>query len=421
MNTLLRTPAARIVSLILCLVVAAGYMASAFSEYLAYHSAEKEDWKSLQLAARLEPLDAEYQYKLGQRLILMYRLPEAAEAFGNAAKLNPHNSTYWLRLASAQLALGQEQAQRETLQRAIAVDPKNYYVAWEAGNSYLIQGDLHSAFREFRTALEGEPSLSGEVIALCWQVMPDVDVLLQEAIPPTPAVYSWFLDFLVSKGEAAPAAKVWTQIVKLAKPTSLTDVFDYVRYLIGQHQPAQARDVWRQAGPLCDLRAYQPTPENLVVNGDFGLTVLNAGFDWTYQKRSDVNLQIDPTQHHLGSRSLLISYDSSGLDDTGIYQLIPVERRTSYHFSAYFKTQHLEGAGGPEFVVKDFYTEKLLFESDPLRDAGDWNQARGDFETGPDTGLLVLRISRVPPGSAIRGKLWIDRVSLSPSKGQSTR
>lgn len=407
-----RPPLARVFFLILGLTAAAGYLVLASSQYLAYRLAQDANRQGLQRASRLEPLDAEYQYKLGQMLTLIQQLREAAAAFGNATKLNPHNSTYWLTLASARAAVGQEKGQREALQRAIAVDPKSYQVAWEAGNSYLTGGDLHSALREFRVALESASPLSGDVIPLCWRTKPDVDVLLQEAIPP--ADYSSFLEFLVSSREAAPAAKVWAQIVNLGEPTSLNVVFDYVRYLIGQHEPAPAREVWRQAAPLCDLHAYEPSPKNLVVNGDFSLNVLNAGFDWTYQKRSDVNLEIDPTQSHVGQRSLLISYDSRGLDDAGIHQLIPVEPNTAYRFSADFKTEHLEGAGGPKFVLQDFYTQKTFFESDDLKDSDDWKEVSGDFQTGPDTGLLLLQIRRVPPGSAIQGKLWIDSVSLSP-------
>ena len=32
--------------------------------------------------------------------------------------------------------------------------------------------------------------------------------------------------------------------------------------------------------------------------------------------------------------------------------------------------------------------------------------------TGPDTRLLVLHIARVPAGSPIKGRLWIDGVHL---------
>jgi len=51
--------------------------------------------------------------------------------------------------------------------------------------------------------------------------------------------------------------------------------------------------------------------------------------------------------------------------------------------------------------------------SDDLRDSDFWRKADGTFTTGPDTHLLVLRIARVPAGSPIRGKLWIDGLQLT--------
>jgi hypothetical protein len=411
-----RTPIAKFLSLIACLAAAVLYLALASSQYLAYRFAEKTDRASLQLACRLDPWNAEYQYKLGRILTLLQRGPEASDAFTRATELNSHDATYWLNLAATQDVLGFPQRRRYALQQATAVDPKSASVAWEVGNLYLTERDYVSAFDQFQTVLKAAPSLSGQVIPLCWNARPDVDALLNDALPASPAVYSSFLEFLMAKNETASAAKVWTQIVNLGQPAQLSDVNDYIRYLIGQRQPEQARMVWEQAAPLCGIQSYQPSHDNLVVNGDFSLNILNGGFDWIYDKRPDVSLELDPTQPHLGPRSLLISYDSGGLDDSGIRQLISVEPNTAYHFSAYFKTQQLEGAGGPRFFLQDFYNEKPYFESDDLKDSEVWKPTNGDFKTGPKTSLLSLQVKRVPSGGAIRGRIWIDGIRLRPGK-----
>jgi len=145
--------------------------------------------------------------------------------------------------------------------------------------------------------------------------------------------------------------------------------------------------------------------------------VLNAGFDWTYEKLSDVSLSLDPTESHAGHRSLSIIFDSRGIEDAGIRQLIPVEPNTKYEFSAYFKTQALEGAGGPRFVLEDSFSSTKYFASAELKDADIWKQVDGTFSTGADTRLLMLRVQRVPVGNAIRGKLWIADIRLTPSFG----
>ena len=141
--------------------------------------------------------------------------------------------------------------------------------------------------------------------------------------------------------------------------------------------------------------------------------MLNGGFDWLYEKSSDVSLALDATELHFGQRSLSIVFDSRGIDDVGIRQIIPVEPNTTYEFSAYFKSQGLVGAGGPRFLLADRFTGANYFASDELKDADFWKQVTGTFDTGPDTKLLVLRIQRVPAGDAIRGKLWIGGVHLA--------
>ncbi len=73
-----------------------------------------------------------------------------------------------------------------------------------------------------------------------------MDALLRDVVPPKLSVYTTFLDFLTSRKETAAAARVWTQMVQLHQPLETHFVFDYVRYLIAQHEVDQARMVWQQ-------------------------------------------------------------------------------------------------------------------------------------------------------------------------------
>ena len=109
---------------------------------------------------------------------------------------------------------------------------------------------------------------------------------------------------------------------------------------------------------------------------------------------------------------MLVTFDGPGVRDAGIYQLIPVQPAISYKFSAYYKNGELEGAGGPHFTIQDVYGQAVLYDSDELKDAGFWKSATGEFTTGPDCKLLMLHIRRIPDGSPIRGKLWVDDFRL---------
>jgi hypothetical protein len=408
----LQSPAGRIFLLAASLLGAAAYTGFAAVEYLAAHFSQNPDLISLQRAARLQPGNAEYPYRVARYFSLVERSPEeAVQAYRAAVGLNPHQSRYWLDLAAAYQLLGNLQEQTDALEHALKADPTTPDVAWEAANFYLIQGETEKAMREFRVVLANDLPMVSTALQLCWRINPDVDALLNGVVPANQQVYFAFLDLLMAKKETAGAAKVWAQLSQSHQPLGAGHVFDYIRYLVGQREVDQAGLVWRQAATRCGLAAYQQSPGNLVVNGDFSLDVLNGGFDWLYHKSPDVALALDPTQFHTGHRSLSIVFNSRGIEDAGIRQLVLVQPNATYEFSANFKTEDLQGAGGPRFALQDLFDGTTYFASDELKDAGFWKPVSGGFTTGPQTKLLVLRVQRVPPG-AIRGKLWIDGVRL---------
>jgi tetratricopeptide (TPR) repeat protein len=409
----LHGPARKVLFLGLCLLFVTVFMGLVAREFLADYFSRRLDLPSLQLAARLEPGNAEYEYQLGRYFLQTQREPETAvRFFRSATALNPHNAGYWLELSRTYRRFANNDQQEEALQHAVAADPSTPDVAWDAGNFYWALGETDKALREFRVVLEQNP-YSLAALECGWKIKPDLDLLLRDVVPRNAEAYSSFLDFLVSRNEPAAAARVWTQMVQLQQTVEPRHVFDYVRYLIDRRDVEHARRAWQQAASLSDLSGYQPSPENLVVNGDFTLPVLNGGFDWMHDKLSDVTLALDPAESHSGHRSLSIIFDSRGIEDAGIRQLIPVDPNTKYDFSAYFKSEGLEGAGGPRFLLEDRFTRATYFASEELKDAGFWKQVGGTFDTGPDTRLLVLRIQRVPAGNAIRGKLWIGGVRLA--------
>jgi tetratricopeptide (TPR) repeat protein len=414
MQIALQSPARKTIFLGTCVALATVCIGFAVRAFLADRFSQKLDLASLQMAARLEPGNAEYQYRLGRYFLQTQHSPETAESFfKSAVALNSHNASYWFELSRTYQRLASADQQKDALQRAIAADPSTPEVAWDAANLYWSLGDTDKALQEFRVVLEQDPYLPAAALDRCWRIKPEVNALLRDVVPHRADTYSTFLDFLISRNEPAAAATVWTQIVQLQQPVEMRHIFDYVLYLIERQEVARAQQTWRQAATLCNLLGYQSSPENLVVNGDFSQPVLNGGFDWRYEKLADVSLALDPTESHSGHRSLSIIFDSRGIEDAGIRQLVPVEPNTKYEFSAYFKSEGLEGAGGPRFLLQDQFSATNYFGSEELKDADFWKQVSGTFTTGPDAKLLVLRIQRVPAGNAIRGKLWVDGVRLA--------
>ena len=332
--------------------------------------------------------------------------------------LNPRTARYWLDLAAADYELGKREDAQVALASALSVAPHTPSVAWEAANEYVSLNDLSPSLNAFRLAMTGDPSLQPAALEYCWRLHPDADDLLRNVVPNDPEAIARFLELLTSREEGVAATKAWDKLVELKQPVERKYVFGYAQYLINKHDFTKLGEVWSQSAQLADLAGYQPSSENLVVNGNFEFAILNAGLDWRYEKSSDVTLTLDPDQSQSGGRSLKLNFDSQGMQDVGIRQFIPVQPSTHYVFSGKFRSEKLQGAGGPEFAIEDFVTGVTYFSSEYLKSDDFWSRTQGEFVTGPETQLLVLRLVRVPAGNAIRGKLWIDEVRLVP--GSST-
>jgi tetratricopeptide (TPR) repeat protein len=397
------------VGAVLCVI----YVLLAGRLFVASVYGERPELASLKRAAALDPGNADYQNHLGRYSALVARDPAAAiEPYRAAVQLNPHSARYWFDLASAYQVLGDTSHQTWALEHAIEADPTTPDVAWEAANFYLVQGENEKALREFHVVLENEPSLADPAIQFCWRINPDVDSLLRDVVPVRSTAYQAFLNLLMAKQQTAATAKVWAAMMSSREPFEARRVYNYIQYLFDHKDVEEARLAWQQAAPRFGLASYLPTRNNLIVNGDFNLDVLNGGFDWQYERQRSVTLTLDPSDFHNGHRSLLITFDGPGVNDAGIRQFIAVQPNTHYEFSAYYKNGELEGAGGPHLTLQDAFSQAVVYDSDELKEAGFWKSATGEFTTGEDCKLLVLHVRRLPAGSPIRGKLWVDDFRL---------
>lgn len=395
--------------------LAFAYVVFAATQFAAAWLGSRAELTSLQRAAWLDRGNADYRHDLGRYYDLVGRDPASAIAYYTAAvQLNPHSARYWFDLSSAYQVLGDVVGQTKALEHAIEADPMTPDVAWEAGNFYLVRGEHDIALRELRVVVANDPTLSEAALQLCWRIQPDAETLLRDVVPARADSYQALLALLEIKEDAPGTAKVWDALIQTKQPFEQRQAYNYIRYSILHKDVDQAVRVWKETASQFRLGSYLPSRENMVVNGNFDLTVLNAGFDWQYQKLSSVRLSFDTSDHHAGRRSLEITFDGPGIGDAGIYQLIPVQPNTTYGFSGYYKNEEMEGAGGPHFTIQDAYTQAVYYESEELKNSGFWKSADGEFTTPPDCKLVVLHIRRLPVGSPMRGTLWVGDFHLTP-------
>lgn len=413
MELALNTRSRQILFLTAVLLPVTLFLLQSIRSYLATYFSHASDPAHLQLAVSLARGNAETHEILGNYYFrVLNDVQSAAKEYQTATNLNPYDARYWLALASTDQVLADTVGQRVALQHAITVDPTTPSTAREAANFFLSQGETHSALREFKVVVANQPSTAYSVFQPCLRAA-KVEAVIREVLPPDPTAYFSLLELLMSAKDTAGAGKVWAALVSLNKPFEARLSMPYVDYLIAEHEIAQARAVWRELAILAGLSAYLPARDNLILNPRFDSDILNAGFDWRYEQRPNLELSLDPAESYVSRRSLLIIFDGPGVDRAGIEQLIPVEPSTTYEFSVHYKSDGIMGAGGPVLNIEDAYTAAPYLRSDDLRDTSIWREVSGTFKTGADSQLLRLQVLRVPALAAIRGKLWLDDFQLA--------
>jgi hypothetical protein len=150
------------------------------------------------------------------------------------------------------------------------------------------------------------------------------------------------------------------------------------------------------------------------MDGDFAEEILNAGFDWRYSAQPGSAVALDTTEFHSGSQSLLISYSDTG-SDSGMYEYVAVKPNTQYTVSAWVKSEELQSANGPRISVSDAYDDKSDALTPETVGTTAWHRLESSFQTGPQTDLLAIRFKRDPGNTRVKGKFWVDGVSLRPT------
>jgi tetratricopeptide (TPR) repeat protein len=416
----LRSPLRRFGFAGACLIVIGSYVVFAGRAYLAAHLASKSDLPNIQRAIALEPSNAEYPALLGGLLVLSGGSPDGAISdFQKAVHLNPYEARYWLALADVYQVAGHIDEQAQSVEQAVRADPTTPNVAWAAANFFLVMGNLGKALPHLRTVLANDPDSVDNALRLCWRASGDTNQIFDQALPRRSDIYLRFLNLLVSKQELVPAESTWDHLIGLQQTFPPKLAFPYFRLLIGKQEIAEATRAWQQLAQIDqEMQPYLPSRGNLIVNGGFEENLLNGGFDWWYEPNPHAALALDTDQFYGGTRSLSVTFDGRNTPEVGIIQFIPVKPDTDYEFSAESRTQDIDSASGPRFVIADAYTNSSYVLTDDLLGTTPWHKQRARFRTAPTTNLLFLKVIRQPPAPLIRGKLWIDDVRLVETSDQ---
>ena len=382
----------------------------AFTEY---YFQQKGDLKSLQRAARIQPLNAETEENIGSSLLsAVYSNPGgAAVHLRRAVELDPHSSRAWRYLADAYDQLGDSNRRDGAIRQALAVDPKDTEVQWEAANLF-VNTDLDDSLRLFRDVIQQSDKYAPAAIQVAYTASGgDIDKTML-AVPPTTGARLQLIKWLLNDNHFEAADRVWPTVVAADGELHPRDTFPYFDSLVERHQVRQAELVWSGLAQKNKALRASASPGNLINNGDFETELLNGGFGWRYSPIAGVNATLDTSTFHSGTRSLAMQIDAENLANCGMTELVPVEPGARYRLTAYAHAEELEAAHGIRVSVSDAYSHADLLLSDEMEGSFPWREVGGDFEVPAGTELVKIAFVRSPSTGIIRGRLWVDDISM---------
>ena len=391
--------------------------------YVAYALSRKPTVKNLELAARLDPGNADYHLMLGrlyQYSITDIQPGKALEHFRRAAELSPGDPRAWVDLAAALEFQGKISESEACLRRADFLAPNLPAFQWPIANFYLLHGNIDEAFRHFKVVLAGTSAYDGIVFSTAWKASGDPDKILEQLIPRRAATEFSYLYFLISQQRFTEAQSVWKRVMTGSEKFTAQQAAGYIDSLITARRPEDAYQVWRDLQGKGLARSLAAgSQENLLANGNFEDELLNLGFEWRIAPVEGLHAGLDTATYHSPSHALLVQFSGKqNVDYRNVYQYVKVSPGRRYRLQAFLKAEGITTDSGPRLEVRDAYDPGALdkLSEDLTGNTDGWTSFILDFETGPKTELVIVGLARLPSrklDNLIAGKVWLDDVRLT--------
>jgi tetratricopeptide (TPR) repeat protein len=415
------------------LTLAAASLRSAFSETLASSTAVE----TLSRAAELDPRNPDIQHALGLGLFYAPESPDAQgglAALQQATRLDPLAAGYWLDLAAACESAGNVACADQGFARAVQLEPLTPRVRWLAANHLLRRGNDESALDDFHGLLIMDRGYSRNVFHLALGTLGDPDAAWTRVVRGTGApVEVAYVDFLTSDRRFDAADRAWNAAMLEARAgtfgktreVTLADAEPYLDALIARGESNQTLVAWRDLQALGAVPAESQNTANLVTNGGFRHSPLNAGLDWRldpgpYTVLSFPQIDEDQTSYHAATHALRLDFNAARNETSEpVCQFVPVVPGRSYALSADVRSEAITSDSGPRLRVLDPACVSCLdVSTDGTAGTTGWHKLVLDFTAPPATHFVRLSIfrrrSRSFP-SEITGTFWLTAVSLTPT------
>jgi tetratricopeptide (TPR) repeat protein len=362
--------------------------------------------------------DPRLQDRLGQA----YKDSDPTESLHHlrrATQLSPDSRLYWQDLELACESMGDVQCVDQAGERLVRLCPMVPFYYWLAAQSSLRTNQLDVALAQFRRLLELDPTYAADT----WPSLETAqkpETIFQKVLADNrdAQLKVGYVDFLSNQGDNDIAYRIWRLVVADAPSFPFSSAAPYLERLIGLGRIEEGVNVWQDLERLGIVKR-PPADEkgNLVFNGDFEQSPLNAGFDWRVVPTTYLAVDFSASGAYHGAHCLRVDFTVSRNDVyEPVYQIVPVLPHHAYMLEAFVRSQDITSDTGPCLRVSD--TQPAGFPdaiSETTVGTTPWHPVRLSFSTGPHTRAVRLSFwrprSRVFP-TEISGTAWLDAVSL---------
>lgn len=415
------------VLLAVLLAVALGY--SGVRNTIAQYEVAQATFSGYERAVRLEPDDAGIWYLLGRYWQYNLDSPDVHQAVADYQKslsFDPHSADTWLDLATAHESEGDIAAAATAFLQAQQAYPQSPDVAWRYGNFLLRRGEQDAAFAQIKHAVRLNPKLASGAFALSLRFQPDINVILDRALPASPDALLNVIDSFAQQKRTDQALIVWSRLATLVPHVPVSASYPLIETLLQKYQIADAQRVWNDALGFAGIVQPEDVPGSLIWDGGFESDVQGGGFAWRFPAAPGaVQIALDEREKHSGKRSLRLTF--TGLDNVelrDLCQFVAVRPSTSFLFSAWIRTDAISTDQGVRFGLTSLADAGAsVVWTDDVRGTQPWTRMSFAWSSAPNVHAVRVCVNRLPStkfDNKIQGVAWIDDVALVPQAAEST-
>jgi hypothetical protein len=257
-------------------------------------------------------------------------------------------------------------------------------------------------------------------------VAPDVNRILDTALPASKDLYTAVIAELTADQQLDPALVVWSRLVALHPRMSPVEIYPFTGALLASGRLSELQQVWRQ---VTSMTAHPPSdpPGSIIWDGSFESGITGNGLAWQIPAaQNGVVAALDSNQAHSGRQSLELLFDGEhNVDYTGPCHWAIANPGGTYLFSAWVRTNALTSDEGIRFALRSFSSSGTqVAETRDVHGTEPWTNVALTWtapRNNPVVQVCVTRNASGGPDADIEGTAWIDDVTLTPQVPENAK